>query len=191
MIRFNQTWRLTKPLPFMAEALPDTKVRDVTVSAISKHLPQYEAIVQSLLAMLPQKRYSLVTISAERLSQGQGSCVDTSWHLDGKMDATSPEHYALVCFADDGNRTLFCDEQVIGWINKTPESIEERRALFGGLLKRDLHCESGGIEIPNATPVIYSTFDFHKGRNVQYAGRRVLVRVMTSDLIRPKPFSLR
>jgi hypothetical protein len=55
-------------------------------------------------------------------------------------------------------------------------------------MQRDLENESGGFEIPNGTPVTYTTFDFHKGRRVFTSARRTLIRVMSSDLIKPKPF---
>lgn len=65
------------------------------------------------------------------------------------MVQDSPEHYALVCFGDDGARTMFCDEPFSGQIPVAPTTQEGRQHLFGRLMQRDLENESGGFEIQN------------------------------------------
>ena len=192
MIRFNQSWCIQKPLPNdSVVGLPTLRVRDVSLGAVSKHLGQYQDVVERLCALLHEQKYTLVSITNEFLQPGTGTCLDTGWHLDGRMVQDAPEHYALVCFGDDGARTMFCDVPFSGQIPVAPTTQEGRQQLFGRLMQRDLENEAGGFEIPNGAPITYTTFDFHKGRRVLTAGRRILIRVMTSNLIRPKPFSLR
>jgi hypothetical protein len=192
VIGFNQTWCIEKPLPdVLAEPLPDVRIRDASRSAIAKYLGEYEAVVEHLFSLIPEKRHQVVSITSEILHPGRNTCLDIGWHLDGRMQRDDPEHYALVCFGDDGFRTMFCADRIVGQIPVTPTTVEGRHQLFGKLMQRDLHNESGGIEIPNGQPVVYTTFDFHKGRQVITTGRRVLIRVMSSNLIKAKPFSFR
>lgn len=85
------------------------------------------------------------------------------------MQQDDAERYALVCFGDDGVRTIFCAERIAVQIPVTKTTVEGRNP-FWKLMQRDLKNESGSIEIPNGRRVIFTTVEFHKGRQAISAG---------------------
>lgn len=177
------------PLSFnWTEGVQAVKAKDVSMQVVEKHFPKYLELAKTLAALLPAKKYLSVTISAKDYRVGESTCLDTGWHTDGLMNQDDPEHYAIVCFGPDGSRTMFCVEPLTGYINETPSNIQERIQFFGNLMQRDLNNEAGGLEVPHGCPITYTTFDVHKGRKVCIAGKRVFIRVMASNHIKPKPF---
>jgi hypothetical protein len=167
--------------------LPKVRVKNASVNWVNANLPEYACLVGELMAVIPEKRFQLVDISYANLHAGQGTCVDTGWHLDGRMDEEDQEHYALWCYGSDDSRTLFHKSRIEHKRICQPKTIEARHSLFSDILKHRLDDEDMNFSfvVPDQTPVSYSTFDFHKGRRSDSAGTRVLVRVMSSNHIKP------
>ena len=188
MTRFNAGVRLGEELSLNARALPHVTVKNVGLARFLERYPEYLDVTEALRSMLPEeKRFLTISVWSQHLKKGANTCVNTGWHLDGKMNPGDLEHYALVCFADDGLRTMFHGSTLtvsMPEIN-SPVAPDGRDELFQQILKHDLHDESFGWEIPNATPVGYSALDFHKGRQSVVSGHRTFVRLMTSNAIRP------
>src|SRR5690554_4705091 len=184
---YNASFTFGSPLTIPVTAASPMKARNIALERFVSMHPQYGDIVHHMASKLPEKRFMSVSMSAQLFNDKQpmNTCVDTGWHLDGRMNPNDVDHYALICFGDDGTRTLFhrltLDCETVTSIPKTPA---ERQALFSSLLAHDLHDESVGFEVPNATPVYYTTFDFHKGRAVKKPASRLFIRVLSSNHIR-------
>jgi hypothetical protein len=105
------------------------------------------------------------------------------------MNNDNQEQYVMWCYGEDGLRTAF-HTKTINYPTDIvqPNTIEGRHALFSRILGHSLDNEDADFttQIPNQTPVSYTTFDFHKGRIATKPGSRILIRVMCSDTIRPK-----
>lgn len=186
MICYNSTVRFGEPLPVSAEALPSIKISNIDYVLFCEAFPAYTSVVENLLSLLPKKRYAAVTVMAEYLTEGRGTCVDTCWHLDGRLSDGNQDHYALVCFGDEDVRTMFYARQFDGEAIVSPVGIEGRNSAFEAVLGHELHDERHGFVVPNSVPVVYTSLDFHKGRVATRRTRRVLVRAMTSDVIKPQ-----
>ncbi|MCO4319978.1 hypothetical protein [Aliidiomarina quisquiliarum] len=154
--------------------------------------PQLEPVVAALSNVIPvQRKYLGLSVWSQVFEPMDTTCSDDGWHLDGRMNPDSPDYYGLICFGADGFRTMFYKGVVSAELPDTlPTTPESRRAYFQKALAHDLSDESFGFEIPNATPVGYSTFDFHKGRVAPQGGTRLFVRLAASDFIRPKRIRL-
>lgn len=185
-MRYNSTVRFGQPLPVSAEVLPNIKMSNIDAALFCVAFPAYKSIVENLLSLLPEKRYAAVTVMAEYLTEGRGTCVDTCWHLDGRLCDGNQDHYALVCFGDEDVRTMFYARQFDGDAIVSPVGIDGRNGAFEAVLGHDLHDECHGYVVPNGIPVVYTSLDFHKGRVAMHRTRRVLVRAMTSDVIKPQ-----
>jgi len=185
-MRYNSTVRLGEPLPIMAEALHNVKVHNAEIDAFLGAHPEYEPVVSALLALLPQKRYMSVMVMAETIRVGNRTCVDSQWHVDGRLSEGNVDHYALVCFGEGDVRTMFYRDAIDAEPIDKPDSINARLAAFKTILGHDLQDENFGYVVPNGVPVAYTSSDFHKGRVAQRESRRVLVRVTASDVIRPR-----
>lgn len=84
-MRYNSTVGLGEPLPVAAEALPNVKVHNAEIDAFLGAHPEYEPVVSALLALLPKKRYMSVMVMAETVRVGNRTCVDSQWHVDGRL----------------------------------------------------------------------------------------------------------
>lgn len=190
-IAYNASIQQHAPVSIDADALPAINVKDVKLAHFIKAYPQYAPLVESLASMVEPRRYLSVSVHVTNFQTSKRSCLDTGWHLDGKMNSNDPEQYALICFGPDGTRTMFHQHTFDSNAVKTaPSDMEGRRELFTHILGHDLHDESKGFEVGNGVPITYTTFDFHKGR-IANSGRRVFIRVMSSNVIRHKALKRR
>jgi hypothetical protein len=186
---FNSEWVVNEPIDVDVAMLPRVTLKDADYGVVVRQLPEYAALLKHLFSLIPKKRYSLVDISFGAFKAGSTTCKDTGWHIDGKMNKDQKEDYVIWCDADDGLRTAFYKEPINYQRSITqPTSIAGRHALFESILKHSLLNEAPELtyEIPRQTPVSYRSFDFHKGRVATDMGERVFIRVMTSDVIRPR-----
>jgi hypothetical protein len=187
-VTLNQTSQLHAPFEFewRGKGLEGIAVKDGSKGVVLKRYPQLEPLVEHLFGLLPDKKFKNVDVFHLDFSKESKTCKNADWHLDGKMLTESPEHYAIWC--DGDYRTKFMH---------TPMQVEKDRieaaqgfsrfVFFKEFLGKDLHNDELGEEVPNKTPISYTTFDFHKGRNVTAPeGERFFIRVMTSDFIAPK-----
>ena len=189
MQSFNNEWAVNKAFEVDIATLPRINLKDADYRAVVRHLPEYAKLLEHLFSLIPKKRHSLVDIAFGAFNQGSSTCKDTGWHIDGKMDKDKQEDFAIWCDADDGLRTAFYKVPINYQAPiSQPTSIAGRHALFESILKHSLLDEPPELtyEIPRQTPVSYRSFDFHKGRVATDTGKRVFIRVMTSDVIRPK-----
>ncbi|MBT42570.1 MAG: hypothetical protein CMF12_08605 [Idiomarina sp.] len=192
MARFNQSITTGEALTLDASVLPVVNVWSASPKKVVQRYPQYQVIVDTLRAMLSTKRFETLSISHQNFTRGAASCSDTGWHVDGRMNPDNPDEYALICFGADGMRTMFHDRAITTDIpNSVINSPQSRATTFKTILEHDLHDESVGFEVPHATPVAYTCFDFHKGRRITSAGQRLLIRLSVSDFIKPRPVKIR
>lgn len=165
-----------------------TALKNHSRKMVERKFPEIKPLLDYLFTLLPErKKHEMVDVFKVDLTSKKGTCVDTGWHLDGKMNPDDLEHYAI--WSEGDFRTLFHQGRLKGVINEFPKNPNARHELFSKLLGHDLNDETKGFEIPNRVPVVYSTFDFHKGRVATHDCQRVFVRVMTSNVIKPKPFT--
>lgn len=192
MLQFNQTITTGKTLALDASALPRVNAWSASPKQVLRRYPAFGPIVDTLRSMLSQKRFETLSISSQTFTKDSPTCVDTGWHVDGRMNPANPDEYALICFGSDDMRTLFHNQPMTADIpHYGINSPGNRARTFSAILGHDLHDESFGFEVPNATPIAYTTFDFHKGRRVQEHGQRLLIRLSVSDFIKPRSMKMR
>jgi hypothetical protein len=187
---FNTHVALADEFVFAHDFLPvGTVLKNHSRNMIERKIPELKPLLDYLFMLLPEnKKHEMVDVFKVNIDASKGTCVDTGWHLDGKMNPDDLERY---CIWSEGDfRTLFHTKKTKGEIESFPKNPSERHDLFSRLLGHDLHDESKGFEVPNCVPAVYSTLDFHKGRVATHNGQRMFVRVMTSNEIKPKPINL-
>jgi hypothetical protein len=189
MVMFNQTSQLGNALPLCAAGLPKgLSIRNARLELVERLYPELRPLTQALLSMVESKKYLSVSVYNQSFNDDKATCVDAGWHIDGRLNPDNPDQYALICFGEDGTRTMFHNQPREASLPAVPlQTLEARRAYFTEVLESSLDDESIGFEVPNATPIAYTTFDFHKGRVAPAGSSRLFIRLLSSDLIRPEP----
>ncbi|MBE0468073.1 MAG: hypothetical protein IBX55_01020 [Methyloprofundus sp.] len=187
MVRLNQTHELRHPFIFNPNHIKGLKIKDASPKKVIQNHPELEPIINHLFSLIPNQKHLLVDINHTDFSKENLTCRNSDWHLDGRMIEDFPEHYAI--WSAGEFRTKFMDQV----IQASSEMLEltnplSRFKIFHDLLGEDLKNDEMGFEVPEMTPITYTTFDFHKGRKVKTrTGDRFFIRVMSSNYIRPRP----
>lgn len=182
----NEGWALHPPFEFDYSNLKDLMVKDVSRKLVELKFPEMKPLLKHLFSLLPVKRFQLVDAFYLDFANHKKTCKNSDWHLDGKMLSSNMEHYAI--WADGEYLTKF----MIDTITVDKDLIEaaqgfSRFSFFKETLQSDFKNDEIGFELPVKTPISYTTYDFHKGRDIKSEiGFRFFVRVMSTDNIRPK-----
>lgn len=182
----NQTRKNHPEFNFDWQVLRGIGLKDCSRKVVERQYPEMKVLLDHLFSLIPQKKFALVDVFHLDFKDAQKTCVNSDWHLDGKMRVDNPEHYAI--WAEGGCLTKFMVEPMV----VCREEMESRNAFnrfafFRKTLGSHFHDDDIGFEIIERQPISYTTFDFHKGRNIPTReGERFFCRVMTSDFFRPK-----
>ena len=127
--------------------------------------------IKSMLEYLPQqKKHLTFDIGYQIFKEGDKSCVDTGWHVDGMGND-------YLMYAVGNFRTIFAQTDFGCFQDSKAKLLEFNKSIE----KLMLH----GEEIPNATLIRYTSKDIHKGRVATTAGARFFLRVCSSDYLTP------
>ncbi len=146
-------------------------LKDFSVQAIVRHYPHVKDLLDEVLPLIEHKAFITVDYSELVLTKGQKTCKDTGWHVDGIGN-----QYLLVSFGDF--RTKFLGK-------KSPAKNQEDLRLHNQRLSSLFSLEQGH-EVENGVPVVYDSSDVHCGQKASFDGKRVFLRICSSDYLRPK-----
>lgn len=147
-------------------------LKNHSLSRLLKLRPEIAALVPSLDALLPQKEFLTIDYFEQVLKAGRATCVNPAWHVDGVNN-----HYLMLIFGQW--RTEFALNSY-----PIPEGKDLREVNFKisqSLKKEDVP----RFEIPEATPLLYNSFQVHRGRVPTTEGKRILLRLCRSDYLKP------
>jgi hypothetical protein len=127
--------------------------------------------IKSTLEHLPQqRRHTTFDIGYQIFKEGDKSCVNTGWHVDGIGND-------YLMFVDGDFRTIFAKTDLRCLQDSKDKLLEFNKSIEKLMLD--------GEEIPNATLIRYTSEDIHKGRVATSAGARFFLRVCSSDYLTP------
>ena len=139
-----------------------------------RRFPHMGSVVEPMRGLLPDRANYLVDMIVKDHIPGERTCRDVRWHFDG--DYWGNNEYAL--WAKGPNRTLFPAE--VPELDPPENREYQNRYLEGlGLV---------GVEVPEMTVVRYGSRTPHRGVVCSVPGKRVFLRVLSTDTIKPKNF---
>lgn len=147
--------------------------KDFSYNRIINLKPDFKDAIDTLESSLDRKRYLSIDLQEKILDTGNPTCKRAIWHVDGIGN-----NYVIVCWGEF--RTLFMnnllpfDRQET--ILKTSDHIHSRY--------KDLPSHNY-FEIPEGSPVVYTSENIHSGQIVKSPSKRILLRLCYSDYIRP------
>lgn len=146
--------------------------KNFSVPKILQLRPELSCIITELIKSLPNRKYITVDYNEQILTIGRATCARPIWHVDGDGN-----NYALVCWGDF--RTIFLRESISFDRKSTiPETSDEINTLLSNKAVPFFEIEEG-------SPIIYSSEDIHSGRVSTMNTKRILLRLCSSDYIRP------
>lgn len=139
-----------------------------------RRFPHMESLLSDMRSFLPERKSLLVDLMVKDHAVGDRTCRDTRWHFDG--DYAGNNAYAL--WAKGPNRTEFPEN--IPSLNPPQDREGQNRYLEGLGLK--------GVEVPEMHVVTYDSRVPHRGVVCRSTGKRIFVRLLSTDTIRAKNF---
>jgi hypothetical protein len=154
-------------------------MKDFSVKKIKEKLPELSFVIDHLIGLVPIKRYITVDVMKHNFKNEGNTCRDGSFHIDGLNN-----NYAMWVIGDF--RTEFLMEEVFidGLGSEKPIEINPKLKY---LIDDTFHKIQ---EIDESTPFVYDSRCIHRGRVAAKGSKRILVRVCSSDYIRPKNVDL-
>lgn len=151
-------------------------VKDMELRKFLRRFPEMGATADMMRAGLPDGySHYLVDFVVMDCEPGMKTCRDTRWHVDG--DPRKDNRYAI--WASGPNRTEFLSEPFD--LPELPEEREEQNRL----LEETLSSRSVR-EIPDGEHILYDSRTPHRGVVCRESGRRVFLRLMATNYIKPK-----
>ena len=151
-------------------------VKDMDLHKFLRKVPEQASNVMGMRSMLPDGySHYLVDFVVMDCEPGMKTCRDTRWHFDGDHKGNN----LYVLRVEGPNRTEFLDESVE--LGDFPDDRESQNRLLEEML-------SGRKtkEIPEGEPVLYDSRTPHRGVVCNLRGRRVFLRLLATDRIKPK-----
>ena len=153
-------------------------VKDYSFNKFVKDFPEFSDLLLRMKTHLNNDHeYYLVDLIIKEHKKNQKTCVDVRYHVDGEYESNN--QYCL--WVSGPNRTLFPKEQFN--LEGFPSSRNDQNNFLELFLK-----DKESFEVPEETFVLYSSKDPHKGVVCEKDGRRIFVRLMATDYIKPKNF---
>ena len=151
-------------------------VKDMELDKFLRKFPELSETVNSMRGKLPDSyRSYLVDYVVMDCVPGMKTCRDTRWHIDG-----NPKKDNLYVIRVEGvNRTEFLLDPVN--LPELPEGREEQNRLLENLLKNSVP-----LRISDGEEKVYDSRTPHRGVVCDEKGRRVFLRLMATNYIKPK-----
>lgn len=150
-------------------------VKDMELGKFVRKFPEWESLASEMRSMLPERQNYLVDLVVMDCEPGVNTCRDTRWHVDG--DSRKDNRYAL--WVSGPNRTEFLAEPFD--LPELPEAREEQNRLLEELL-----ADKVPLRIPDGEAIVYDSRTPHRGVVCEEWGRRVFLRLMATNYIKPK-----
>lgn len=153
-------------LPFLKGAY-----KDCSLSFILKERPELGPLLEALIPLMEEKRFLSIDYFEQEFSKGNlKTCRNLSFHVDG-------ENNNYLIWSKGGPRTLFLKE---------PQIVEGQSLRAKNDYLRDKTFKGLFFEIPEETPVLYTSDDPHAGRIAKPNDKRWFLRLCQSDYLKPK-----
>lgn len=148
--------------------------KDWDLSRFLRKFPHMADVVSSMRGHLPEREHVLVDMIVKVHVPGDSTCKDVRWHFDGDYGGTNA--YAL--WARGPNRTEF--PETIPELDPPSDRESQNRYLEGLGLR--------GVEVPEMHVATYDSTVPHRGVVCGVPGKRIFLRVVSTDTIKPKNF---
>jgi len=148
--------------------------KDWEISRFLRRFPHMADLVLGMKSLLPERKNILVDLIVEDHKVGDTTCRDVRWHFDG--DYAGNNAYVLWCRGP--NRTEF--PETTPELDPPSDRESQNRYLEGLGLR--------GVEVPEMTAVTYDSRIPHRGVVCKITGKRIFVRLLSTDTIKPKNF---
>lgn len=148
--------------------------KDSSKEKICSVFPELENIINSLHQQMIPKQFLTIDFSIQEFSKGEKSCVNPGWHVDGENN-----QYIILSWGDYLTQFLKKELPLVG-------SLKENNLIIKTLEKSFLIDDV--FEIESGVPILYDSKQVHKGRIADTYGKRVFLRLCSSDYLNPKNF---
>lgn len=151
-------------------------VKDMALAKFLSKFPKFSNLAFEMRKTLPDGyEFYLVDFIVQECVPGDRTCRDVRWHVDG--DFRRDNRYVL--WAKGPNRTEFPAQ--IPQIGILPEDRNRQSEYL-----EDLMDGEDFFEVPDQTIVSYDSSVPHRGVVCKAAGKRLFVRMMATNYIKPK-----
>lgn len=153
-------------------------VKDFDLNKFSTRFPEIKPLLKEMKSHIDEIfSYYLVDLIINEYKSGEKTCRDVRYHLDG--DFNKNNQYCI--WLSGKNRTIFSIEPII--FSGFPLDRNQQSIFLDNFLK-----EKSCFEAPDETIIKYDSLTPHKGVICKEPGRRVLLRLMGTNYIKPKNF---
>jgi hypothetical protein len=153
-------------------------VKDYDYNKFIKKFVDFEKIVCEMKAKIKNDfSFYLVDLIIKNHKIGEKTCTDVRYHLDGNFELDN--QYCIYC--EGSNRTIFCNEKIN--FENFPKDRESQNRLLEEFLK-----SKDSYEIPEKEYIVYDSKTPHKGVVCKEKGKRVFIRLMGTNYIKPKNY---
>lgn len=153
-------------------------VKDYSFNKFIRDFSEFSCLASEMKAHLGNEHeYYLIDLIVKNHKKNQKTCADVRYHVDGEYDSNN--QYCL--WVSGPNRTLFPKDELK--FQNFPNNRSEQNSFLESFLK-----DKESFEVPEDTFIVYSSKDPHKGVVCEKDGRRVFIRLMATNYIKPKNF---
>lgn len=151
-------------------------VKDMNLPRFLSSFPDFSDLAHEMRKVLPDGyQHYLVDFIVKECVPGDRTCKDVRWHVDGVYDKDN----RYVLWARGPNRTMFPAQ--IPQIDDFPSDREQQNRFLEKFMEgREV------FEVPDQTMVSYDSRTPHRGVICKTAGKRVFIRMMATNYIKPK-----
>lgn len=150
--------------------------KDWNLESFCKRFPDFAGLVRRMRSYLPDGySHYLVDMMVHNCVAGTRTCNDVRWHVDGNYEGDN----RYVLWVKGPNRTEF--PEIIPELGKMPDDRENQNRFLEKML--------GGavvVSAPDQTMIGYDSRVPHRGILCRDTGRRVFLRALATNYIRPK-----
>jgi hypothetical protein len=151
-------------------------VKDMALARFLSKFPVFSGLAGEMRKCLPDGYdFYLVDFIVKECVPGDRTCKDVRWHVDGVYEKDN----RYVLWARGPNRTLFPAQTP--QIDDFPSDREEQNRFLEKLMEGKDH-----IEVPDQTIVSYDSTTPHRGVVCKTEGKRLFIRMMATNYIKPK-----
>ena len=156
------------------------KLKDFCPNRIKKLVPELYSVIDNLISLVEKKKYITIDVMKHNFINRGKTCTDPSFHIDGVNN-----EYVIWSIGDFRTEFLMDSIFVPGLGELSPRDLA--KPIFELTNEKTFSL----IESPSSVPMKYDSRCIHRGRIAEAGHKRVMVRVCSSDLIKPKNVKLR
>lgn len=154
-------------------------LKDFSPEKAKKVVPELSPIIDHLVSLLPVKAYFTVDVMMHNFVKDGQTCVDVSPHVDGVGN-----EYVIWSIGDFRTEFLITDLDI-------PElGVLEPMLVKPLIRKAILENDVCFVEAPESVPMRYDSRCIHRGRRARAGSKRLMIRVCSSNYIKPKNVNL-